>query len=144
MANYDLTPGGANYKVARSNERKYDTRTEQKVIDFAADFNGTTNAAADYAKIMSVAIGDMPLWVTVQVITASTTTGSTFTIGDNTTATAYKTATSATATGYSSAIFTTGTIYSAADNIRLVLGTTAPKDGKICVSMEFSNIQKPE
>lgn len=124
-------------------------------VDVAEDMPAVTTA--DTAKMIAIQAGDYVLDVWAQIITPSTTTSSTFVVGDSGSANGWITAADATAaanttypangtyrfTAGSTAITAVpmGKIYSAADNLIFKQGATAMTNG--VVLLEALVVPKP-
>ncbi len=113
-----------------------------------------THAASDIVKVIAINAGEFVSNVLVRVITPSTTSSSTITVGDTASGTSWVPSLSATSTAGTvvgatgSNVFTQsgtspfavtwvgGKQYTTADTIQVVLGSTAPADGVIEVIAE--------
>ena len=148
MAAYDLTTGTVdkNYQVHNNN-----WSVLEKTLDFSKFTGSAAGAATDTAKIITLPVGFIVEDVFTVVLTPSTTSSSTFGVGDSgssvyylpntTSATAAAGTVVKTGTGAASA-FKDGTsvttysastckYYTAADALVVVLGTTAPANGLV-------------
>lgn len=123
-----------------------------RVLDFAkATTTGVAATAADTVDVITIPAGFMVEAVATKVITASTTTASVFGVGDTSDSVFYIAA-STSATSVAGTIVATGAgasgkfnditstttlansflkFYSAADKLRVLMGTTAPLNGKV-------------
>ena len=146
MTNYLLTSG--------TSDKLYQTHNNnwailEKQVDFSK-FTGTAaGVAADTADVITIPAGFIVENVIAVIVTASTTSSSTFGVGDSSSSVGYlpnttsATATAGTAASASGPYFYTtfattpavtaltaaGKYYGTADTLRVVLGTTAPANG---------------
>ncbi len=148
MTNYVITSGTAD-KLYQTHDPAWVVL--EKLVDFSK-FTGTAaGAAADTADVITLPAGFIVENVLAIVVTPSTTSSSTFGVGDSSSSTGYlPNTTSATATAGTAAsasgsyLYTTfattpavtaltaaGKYYGTADTLRVVLGTTAPLDGVV-------------
>ena len=148
MANY-VTTTGLNDSNFQS-ERLF-PQSLSRTIDFAK-FTTTSvaGAAADTADVITIPAGFVVEGVFVQIVTASTTGSSVFGVGDSTSSVGFLPNTTAAtaavgtispstgallfapfATTPAVTALTQGKAYAAADAVRVVLGATAPVNGKI-------------
>lgn len=148
MSNYVLTAGTSDLNYQK---HTYGGETISRLVDFSK-FTGTAaGAASDTADIITLPAGFIVESVWAKVITASSTASSTFGLGDSSNSVGYLAnttdATQAAGTiipstgAYLLASFATtpavtgvlsqGKVYSTAGTLRVVLGTTAPLNGKV-------------
>lgn len=146
MTNYVITSGTAD-KLYQTHDTGW--KILEKVVDFSK-FTGTAaGVAADTADVITIPASFMVENVLAVILTPSTTSSSTFGVGDSSSSTGYlPNTTSATAAAGTAAsasgsyLFTTfattpavtaltsaGKYYGTADTLRVVLGTTAPLNG---------------
>ena len=147
MANYDLTKGVdglyQNHELAQ--------QVFSKTVDFSKFANGVSyGAQTEYADVITIPAGFVVEDVYYKVITASTTSSSTFSVGDSADPVYYFAATTPATdvagtigktTAYSgkfhdlTSVTTLGQtltkVYSSADALRVKLGTTAPVNGVV-------------
>lgn len=149
MTNY-VTTNGLNDGNFQS-ERQF-AQSISRTIDFSKfTTTGVAGVAADTADVLTIPAGFVVESVFTQIIATSTTASSTFGVGDSSSSVGYlpnttsATAAAGTMTSASGAyLFTTfattpavtavtaaGKAYATADTIRVVLGTTAPLNGKV-------------
>ena len=149
MTAYDIRTGVTDLNFqAKSFEMQILSRT----IDFAKFTGSAAGAAADTADVIDIPAGFVVESVFVQNVTPSTTTSSVFGVGDtsssvgyfpNTTSAtaaattivsgtgAYLLTSFATTPAVNNVVTNIGKAYATADRIRVVLGATAPLNGKV-------------
>lgn len=148
MANYDITAGTSDLNFQK---HSVDFQVLSRLVDFSK-FTGTAaGAAADTADVLNLPNGFVVTDIGYQIVTASSTATSTFGVGLTADSqfffanTAAATAAAGTmvlagagAAGKFNDIFSVTTLansktklISPADKIRVVLGTTAPLNGKV-------------
>ena len=152
MTAYDITAGTSDLNFQ---SHTLEWSLISRLIDFSK-FTGTASGvASDTSKIITIPAGYSVESITTKIVTASTTTSSTFGLGDSSGAVYYlPSTTSATATagtvvktgaGATSAFNDVTSVttyanssvknYTAADAIVVTLGTTPPTNGKVRVEV---------
>jgi hypothetical protein len=150
MATYDLT--GVPNRLYQIYEGAEGSRSYRHALNVATDM--ATQTAGDVAHMLPLSGAETVsggvtygyasyvygAWL--EIITPSTTSGSTVNVGDNESATQYLSGTSATATAGTVTMspMSTAKVYYAADDINMVLGTTAPANGVFGVGAIIINI----
>ncbi len=153
MTNYDITLGLGDFNFQRAETQH---QTLSRIVDFSKFTTaGAAGSAADTADVITIPANFVVEDVYVTIKTASTTTSSTFGVGDaadsvyylpnttDATATAgtvdhtvagasgkFKDVTSATTLANSME-----KVYTTASTLRVVLGSTAPQNGKIKIDV---------
>ena len=153
MTNYDITLGLADQNFQK--EIKF-PQTLSRVVDFAKfTTTGVTGTAADTADVITLPAGFTVYDVFTTIVTPSTTTSSVFGVGDNSDSAYYiPNTTSATAAAgtvvksvgvagkfkdVTSATTLAGSMsktYTTAGTLRVLLGATAPLNGKVRIDVE--------
>lgn len=150
MTNYDITAGTSDLNFQT---HELDFQLLSRVVDFAKFTGSAAGAAADTADILTIPAGFTVEEVYYKILVASTTSSSVFGAGDSADSTYYfpntvsatatagtiaKTVTTATASKFKGSSATAATLvdlstklYSTADKLRVVLGATAPLNGKV-------------
>lgn len=148
MTAYDTKSGASDLNFQKHTPGGH---TISRLLDFAK-FTGTAaGAAGDTADIITLPAGYIVESVWAKIITASSTASSTFGLGDSSNSVGYlanttdatQTAgtiipstgayllTSFATTPAVTGVLSQGKVYSTAGTLRVVLGTTAPLDGKV-------------
>ena len=151
MANFVTTDGlnDLNFQISRPV-----AQTRSRIVDFAKfTLTGVAGAAADTADVITLPANFVVMDVKTIIVTASTTASSVFGVGDsassvgfmpNTTAATSAVGTVVDASGANlfttfattpavTAVISNGKTYATANAIRVVLGATAPLNGKVKV-----------
>lgn len=156
MANYDITAGTSDLNYQK---HSIDYQILSRTVDFAK-FTGTAaGAAADTADVLNLPVGFVITDVGYQIVTASSTASSVFGFGlTGDSQFFYPNTTSATASAGTLAIQGAGAaskfnditsvttlanskfkLISTADKVRVVLGATAPLNGKVQILIRGFN-----